>query len=232
MTNGEAATLNVRGEQIELPLVDGTEGETVVDVSKLRAQTGLVTLDYGFGNTAATKSAVSFVNGEAGQLRYRGYPIEQLAEHCTFLEVAYLLWNGELPTQPELDEFVRVVTRHTMVNEEMRPFFDAFPKGAHPMNILSAATSALSPFYQPALIVRWMLHAGLKYQVARDRAQPVDRIVDEDPASRETIATAVIDALIAERPAFVIANNKAEGSAPLSIFRLAERVADWTPNAP
>tara|TARA_B110000116_G_scaffold252820_1_gene249041 strand:- start:988 stop:1329 length:342 start_codon:yes stop_codon:yes gene_type:complete len=98
------------------------------------------------------------------------------------------------------------------------------------MSSLATQLTLVSPFYQPALVVRWMLHAGLRYQAAKDRYQPFDRLVDEDQPSREGIAVAVLDALVAERPAFVIANNKAEGSAPLSVFRLAERIANWKPD--
>ncbi len=144
----EPAVLSVAGQEIKLPVVRGTEGDVAVDINRLRQDSGLTTLDYGFGNTASVQSAVSFVDGAAGMLRYRGYPIEQLAEHCSFLEVAYLLYNGELPTESQLAEYEEIITRHTLVNEEMKRFFDAFPKGAHPMAILSAATSALSSFYQ------------------------------------------------------------------------------------
>jgi len=132
---------------IELPVVGGTEGDDAIDISRLRSETGYIALDYGFGNTAATRSAVSFVDGAAGELRYRGYSIEQLAEHSTFLEVAYLLFHGELPSESGLDDFVGNITRHTLLNEEMKRLFDAFPKSAHPMAILSSATNAMATFY-------------------------------------------------------------------------------------
>jgi citrate synthase len=141
-----------RGEdEYTLEIIEGTEGDRGVDVTKLRATAGLVTYDPGFGNTASTQSAVSYVNGEAGELRYRGYPIEQLAEHSTFLEVAYLLFHGSLPTSEELDAWRDNILHHTLINEEMKRFFDAFPREAHPMAILSSATSALSTFYQDYL---------------------------------------------------------------------------------
>ncbi len=147
MVNGEAV-LNYGDGEVKLPIVEGTEGERAVDINRLRSETGLVTLDYGYGNTGATKSAVTFVDGANGILRYRGYPIEQLAEMCTFLEVTYLLFYGELPTKAQLEEYTDVITRHTLINEEMKSFFDAFPTEAHPMGVLSAATSALSSFYR------------------------------------------------------------------------------------
>ncbi len=147
MTEREAV-LQYDSKDIRLPMVEGTEGDVGLDINRLRAETGMVTLDYGFGNTASSKSAVSYVDGSGGELRYRGYPIEQLADECSFLEVTYLLLNGELPNAEQLDEYVEGITRHTLVSEEMKRFFDAFPKGAHPMAIMSAATSALSSFYQ------------------------------------------------------------------------------------
>ena len=142
----------IRGDdEYELEVIEGTEGDVGIDVTKLRADTGLVTFDPGYGNTGSTQSAVSYVNGEAGELRYRGYPIEQLAEHSSFLEVAYLLFHGSLPSAAELEAWRGRVLSHTLINEEMKRFFDAFPKDAHPMAILSSATSALSTFYQDYL---------------------------------------------------------------------------------
>ncbi|MDH3470683.1 MAG: citrate synthase [Acidimicrobiia bacterium] len=144
---GEKAKLTFGDKELELDSVTGTEGDIGVDISHLRAEAGLITYDIGFGNSAGTKSAVSYVNGEGGELRYRGYSIEDLAEHSTFLEVAYLLFYGDLPDATQLEEWRNKVLGHTLINEEMKKFFDAFPKDAHPMAILSAATSALSTFY-------------------------------------------------------------------------------------
>lgn len=141
------ARLTYDDSDIEFPIVAGTEGNDGIDVGRLRAESGMVALDYGFANTAATRSAVSFVDGEAGELRYRGYPIEQLAEHASFLEVAYLLFHGELPTKQALADYVESITTHTLLNEEMKRLFDAFPKSAHPMAILSSATNAMATFY-------------------------------------------------------------------------------------
>ena len=141
------AILKYDGGEMELPIADSTAGVGGVDITGLRDRTGMVALDYGFANTAGTRSAVSFVDGAAGILRYRGYPVEQLAEHSSFLEVAYLLFSGELPTAEELDAYREEVTRHTLLNEEMKRLFDAFPRRAHPMAILASATNAMSTFY-------------------------------------------------------------------------------------
>jgi citrate synthase len=131
--------------------VEGTEAEVAFDIGRLRGDAGLITLDRGFANTAEGTSAVSFVGGEEGVLLYRGYPIEQLAEHSTFLEVAYLLQYGELPTKSELESFEDSITRHTLLREDMKHLFEAFPHRAHPMQILASATSALATYYPDAL---------------------------------------------------------------------------------
>ena len=141
------AKLTYDGGEIEFPIVPGSEGNDGIDISRLRADTGLIALDYGFANTAATRSGVSFVDGDAGELRYRGYRIEDLAEHSTFLEVAYLLFHGELPSADSLAAYTSSITNHTLLNEEMKRLFDAFPKSAHPMAILSSATNAMATFY-------------------------------------------------------------------------------------
>jgi citrate synthase len=143
----QQAILNVDDAEYHFPIVVGSDGARAIDIDRLRAETGMVALDHGFANTASCESAVSYVDGEQGILRYRGYPIEQLAERSCFCEVAYLLFHGELPTARALDEFRHQVTRHTLLNEEMKRLFDAFPRNAHPMAILSSATSAMSTFY-------------------------------------------------------------------------------------
>lgn len=130
------------------PVVDSTVGDKGFDISKLRGQTGLVTLDSGYGNTAAYKSAITYLDGENGILRYRGYPIEQLAERSTFVETAYLLIHGELPTVDELANFKQDITFHTLLHEDVKRFYDGFPRDAHPMAMLSSVVSALSTFYQ------------------------------------------------------------------------------------
>lgn len=143
----ETARIILNGKEYELPVFTGSEGEKAIDISKLRAQTGYVTLDSGFKNTGSTKSAITFLDGEKGILRYRGYPIEQLAEKASFLEVAYLLIYSELPNKEQLEWFTNSITMHTLVHEDMRRFFEAYPTGAHPMGILSSMISSLSTFY-------------------------------------------------------------------------------------
>jgi citrate synthase len=142
------AELRYAGKTFPYPVVEGTEGEKAIDIGKLRAQTGLVTLDPGYGNTGACESAITFIDGEKGILRYRGYPIEELAAKSTFLEVSHLLIHGELPPTPKLDAFRADVTRHTMLREDMKKFFESMPKDAHPMPVLAAAVSALAAFYE------------------------------------------------------------------------------------
>jgi citrate synthase len=145
------AKLETPSGVIELPTVDGTEVPHGLDISKLLASTGQVTIDPGFVNTASCQSAITYIDGDKGILRYRGYPIEQLAEHATFLEVAWLLIYGELPTADELTGFKAKIRKHTMLHEDFREFFGGFPTDAHPMAVLSSAVSALSTFYQDSL---------------------------------------------------------------------------------
>ena len=142
------ARLEVAGKAVELPVVKGSEGEIGIDIQKLRQQTGAITLDPGFGNTGACRSAITFIDGEKGILRYRGYPIEQLAAGASFLEVAHLLLEGELPSKAQLETFAAEVRVHTMLHENFRRFFEALPKDAHPMPACAAAVGALSTFYQ------------------------------------------------------------------------------------
>jgi citrate synthase len=143
----ETARINLDGQEYEFPVITGSEGEKAIDISKLRAQTGYITLDVGYKNTGATKSAITFLDGEKGILRYRGYPIEQLAEKASFVEVAYLLIYGELPNEGQLEYFQGSISNHTMVHEDMKRFFEAYPSGAHPMGILSSMIASLSTFY-------------------------------------------------------------------------------------
>jgi citrate synthase len=147
----ETAKLVVDGKTLELPIVIGSEGERGIDISTLRAKTGYITLDPGYANTGSCKSAITFIDGEKGILRYRGIPIEQLAEKSTFLEVAYLLVYGNLPTRKQLDDFVGSITIHTMLHEDFKRFFGALPKDAHPMAACSAAVGALATFYPDSL---------------------------------------------------------------------------------
>ena len=145
------AILNFNASEISLPEVPATVGANGLNVSNLLKETGDVALDYGFMNTAACASSITYIDGDAGILRYRGYPIEQLAEHSTFLETSYLLIYGELPTATQLNEFENQIRHHTMVHEDLRRFFDGYPRDAHSMPVLSSAVSALSTFYQDSL---------------------------------------------------------------------------------
>lgn len=151
MADEDTAVLTYPGGQHEMAIKAPTEGASAVDVSKLLAKSGMTTFDPGFTSTAACASAITYIDGDAGILRYRGYPIDQLAERSTFLEVSYLLIYGELPTQAQLDQFTTDISRHTLLHEDLKGFFDGFPRDAHPMPVLSSAVSALSTFYQDSL---------------------------------------------------------------------------------
>lgn len=147
------ATLEVDGQKIELPVITGSENESAIDINKLRDLTGIITLDPGYKNSGSCKSEITFLDGELGILRYRGYSIEDLAEKANFLEVSYLLIFGELPTAQQLEQFENGIRKHTLVNEEMKNIIDGFPKTAHPMGVLSALTSALTAFNPKAVNV-------------------------------------------------------------------------------
>ncbi|MGH3881660.1 MAG: citrate synthase [Actinophytocola sp.] len=147
----ESVALRYPGGEYDMSITRATEGAHGINVGKLLSTTELVTLDPGFVNTAACSSEICFIDGDAGILRYRGYPIEQLAQRSTFIEVSYLLIYGELPTRTQLDEFTSKISRHTLLHEDLKRFFDGFPRDAHPMPVLSSAVSALSTFYQDSL---------------------------------------------------------------------------------
>ncbi len=147
----EAAKLRSGDREIDLPIVEGTENERALDISQLRALSGFITLDEGYVNTGATLSAITYLDGEKGILRYRGYPIELLATNCDFVEVSYLLIYGELPSAAQLENFRTSLRRHTMLHEDMKSFYNGFPRDAHPMAILSSVVGALSTFYQDSL---------------------------------------------------------------------------------
>jgi citrate synthase len=149
----EKAIIQLGDTKLELPVLVGTEQERAIDIAQLRAKTGYVTLDPAFMNTASTKSAITFIDGDKGILRYRGIPIEQLAEKSTFVETAYLLIYGHLPTEPQLKAWSEKLTRHSLLHEDMKHFFEGFPPTAHPMAILSAMVTALSSYYPDALDV-------------------------------------------------------------------------------
>ena len=148
----DEARISIGNEElISVPVITGTEGERALDISRLRSDAGLITLDGGYGNTAEAESGITYINGEEGILRYRGYPIEQLTEQSTFLEVAHLLYEGELPDARQLETFVEGVRNHTPLREDMRHLFEAFPDTAHPMQKLASATSALGTYYPDAI---------------------------------------------------------------------------------
>jgi len=149
----ETVTFTYPGGSTELPVREATAGPGAIEAGKFMKETGYSILDQGFVNTASTTSKITYIDGENGILRYRGYPIEELAERSTFLEVAYLLINGELPTQEEFDDFTYRVSRHTLIHEDLKRFFQALPPHAHPMSVLSSAVSALATYYEDSLDV-------------------------------------------------------------------------------
>jgi len=150
-TQGQTARLTVNGREAELPVLTATDGNPAIDVSTLTRQTGFTALDYGYVNTASTKSAVTFIDGDEGILRYRGYPIEELAAKSSFLEVAYLLIYGELPTPNQLAAFDGEIRRHTLLHEDMRYYFEGVPHTAHPMAVLSGGLQTMSTYYEDSL---------------------------------------------------------------------------------
>jgi citrate synthase len=147
-TQQQSARVTVGGTVVDFPMETGSEGETAFNISSLLKATGATTLDYGFANTAVTRSAITFIDGDAGIVRYRGFPLEQLAEQSTFLETAYLLIYGALPSPAQCAEWTKLIKHHTLLHEDLRRFFEAFPRDAHPMAVLSSVVSALGTFYQ------------------------------------------------------------------------------------
>ena len=151
MTDNEKVVISYKDKTAEFPVVSSSVGSDAMDISKLHSILGLHTFDQGFVNTASTKSGITFIDGDAGILRYRGYPIEQLAAKKSFLDVSYLLIYGELPDKVQLETFDQSLRRHTLIHEDLKRFFDAFPQNAHPMSVLASGVSALSTFYQDSL---------------------------------------------------------------------------------
>ena len=147
----KSAELNYDGKVYQLPVVEGSEGEKAIDISKLRSSSGLITIDKGFKNTGSTESAITFLDGEKGILRHRGYSIEELADKSSFIEVAYLVIYGELPTAEQLDKFKLEITRHTLVHEDVKAILDGFPSKAHPMGVITSLVSSLTAFYPKSL---------------------------------------------------------------------------------
>ena len=147
----DKAELHYNGNVYQLPIVEGTQNEKALDISRLRGKSGLITLDKGFKNTGSTESAITFLNGEQGILKYRGYSIEELAEKSSFVEVSYLLIYGELPTNVQLQSFKKEITNHTLVHEDVKSILDGFPSKSHPMGVLSSLVSSLTAFYPKSL---------------------------------------------------------------------------------
>ena len=146
-------------KEYELPVIEGSEGEKAIDISQLRATTGLITLDSGYANTGSCTSSITFMDGEKGILRYRGIPVEELAEKATFKETAYLLINGRLPNREELTGFSVLLNDNSLVHEDLRVFYESFPRSSHPMGILSSMVNALRSFHR----IRVNLHAPANY---------------------------------------------------------------------
>ncbi|MCX6478135.1 MAG: citrate (Si)-synthase [Micrococcales bacterium] len=161
MTDNEKVVISYKDKTAEFPVVSSSVGSDAMDISKLHSTLGLHTFDQGFVNTASTKSGITFIDGDAGILRYRGYPIEQLAAKKSFLDVSYLLIYGELPNKAQLEAFDQSIRRHTLIHEDLKRFFDAFPQNAHPMSVLASGVSALSTFYQDSLDPHDPEHVGL-----------------------------------------------------------------------
>ncbi len=193
-TQQDRAILTIGDRTAEFPLISGTDGTPSVDVSTFTRQTGHTTLDYGFVNTAATKSAITFIDGDKGILRYRGYPIEQLAQNSTYLEVAWLLIYGELPSADELAAFDDRIRHHTLLHEDLKRFFSALPHTAHPMSVLSSAVSALSTYYER------------RVRPAQSRA----RRAEHDPDAREAAGHRRLRAQEERRSGFPLPRQLAE----------------------
>ena len=171
MSTERTATLTVDGKTVEFPVMTGTHGQDVIDIRTLGAKTGLFTYDSGFLSTASCKSKITFIDGDKGELLYRGYPIEQLAEQCNFLEVAYLLKNGELPNQSQKTEFENTIKRHTMLHDQITRFFNGFRRDAHPMAVMVGVVGALSAFY----------HEAMDFSDAQHRSVSINRLIAKLP---------------------------------------------------
>ena len=171
MSTERTATLTVDGQTVEFPVMTGTHGQDVIDIRTLGGKTGLFTYDSGFLSTASCKSKITFIDGDKGELLYRGYPIEQLAEQCNFLEVAYLLKNGELPNQNQKTEFEGTIKNHTMVHDQMTKFYSGFRRDAHPMAVMVGVVGALSAFY----------HEAMDFSDAEHRNISINRLIAKLP---------------------------------------------------
>ncbi|ENO79995.1 citrate synthase [Thauera sp. 63] len=171
MSTERTATLTVDGKTVEFPVMTGTHGQDVIDIRTLGGKTGLFTYDSGFLSTASCKSKITFIDGDKGELLYRGYPIEQLAEKCNFLEVAYLLKNGELPNQSQKVEFEDLIKRHSMLHDQITKFYSGFRRDAHPMAVMVGVVGALSAFY----------HEAMDFSDAEHRSVSINRLIAKLP---------------------------------------------------
>jgi len=171
MTTQRTATLSVDGKTVEFPVMTGVHGNDVIDIRTLGGKTGLFTYDSGFLSTASCQSKITFIDGDKGELLYRGYPIEQLAERCSFLEVAYLLKNGELPNATEKVDFEKTIKNHTMLHDQINKFYSGFRRDAHPMAVMVGVVGALSAFY----------HEAMDFSDAEHRAISFNRLVAKLP---------------------------------------------------
>ena len=147
------STIEINGKKFDFPVLEGTTGPDVIDISKLYASTGSFTIDPGFTSTASCQSSITYIDGDKGECYYRGYPMDELAEKSSFLEIVHLLWHGSLPTKGEWHEYSEAIKNHTMVHEQMKSFFNGFRRGSHPMAILTSVVAALSAFYPDSLDV-------------------------------------------------------------------------------
>ncbi|HMU17476.1 MAG TPA: citrate/2-methylcitrate synthase, partial [Thauera aminoaromatica] len=171
MSTERTATLTVDGKTVEFPVMTGTHGQDVIDIRTLGGKTGLFTYDSGFLSTASCKSKITFIDGDKGELLYRGYPIEQLAEKCNFLEVAYLLKNGDLPNASQKTTFENTIKNHTMLHDQMTKFYSGFRRDAHPMAVMVGVVGALSAFY----------HDAMDFSDAEHRSVSINRLIAKLP---------------------------------------------------
>ena len=171
MSTERTATLTVDGKTVEFPVMTGTHGQDVIDIRTLGGKTGLFTYDSGFLSTASCKSKITFIDGDKGELLYRGYPIEQLADNCNFLEVAYLLKNGELPNAAQKTAFESTIKNHTMLHDQMTKFYSGFRRDAHPMAVMVGVVGALSAFY----------HEAMDFSDAQHRSVSINRLIAKLP---------------------------------------------------
>jgi len=211
----DSVELHLGSERFSYPILTGTENERAVDIAKLRDETGLITLDLAYKNTGATKSAITFIDGDLGILRYRGYPIEQLAEHSTFMEVSYLLLYGELPSAVQLEQFNQSIIRRTLVHENIKKFLDAYPGGTHPMGVLMSTIASLSSFYPNSLI-------------PNRSVEDVDRTIHRLIAKMATIAAWTYKKAIGHP--YMYPNNKYDYVSNFLMMMFGHRTEEYVPD--